>query len=289
MKTIQKILLLIMVTLSLNSFSQSLGDYYDVVYLKNGSIIKGIMIEQIPGKSIKILTNDGSEYVYLTSEIEKFTRETTESNYESIKFIEKLEKLDFDSSRIKWRNDFKRKNNGYYIEFDLMSFSNGSARRMTNGFKFNNSKYVGVAIGVETHNNFYFGDEFSESRYTNSGKFGSINLVFASDLKDKRITPFYQAELGLGFALDGRKKVYDGYSKLRHENFGGPMAGFSYGYKFRTKKKITYKLSLDLRLSSNYSENEYHYKDSNTGALKIGTDEEFGTNSALGLRFGIGF
>ena len=38
-------------------------NYQDVVYLKNGSIIRGVIIEQIPNKSIKIETSDKSVFV----------------------------------------------------------------------------------------------------------------------------------------------------------------------------------------------------------------------------------
>lgn len=47
----------------------------DVVYLKNGSIIRGVIIEQVPGQSIKIRTADGSLFVYQMSEVEKITKE----------------------------------------------------------------------------------------------------------------------------------------------------------------------------------------------------------------------
>ncbi len=47
----------------------------DVVTLKNGIIIKGIIIEQVPYKTIKIQTRDGSIFVYEFSEIEKITKE----------------------------------------------------------------------------------------------------------------------------------------------------------------------------------------------------------------------
>lgn len=45
------------------------------VYLKNGSIIKGTIIEEIPNVSLKIQTNDGSLFVYKMSEVEKITKE----------------------------------------------------------------------------------------------------------------------------------------------------------------------------------------------------------------------
>lgn len=51
--------------------------YEDVVYLKNGSIIHGTIIEQVPNESIKIKTKDGNVFVYSTEEISKITREET--------------------------------------------------------------------------------------------------------------------------------------------------------------------------------------------------------------------
>lgn len=47
----------------------------DVIYLKNGSIIRGIIIENIPNESIKIETKDGSTFVYKMDEIIKMTKE----------------------------------------------------------------------------------------------------------------------------------------------------------------------------------------------------------------------
>lgn len=48
----------------------------DVVYLKNGSVIRGEITEQIPNVSVKIETKDGSIFVYKMGEVEKITRET---------------------------------------------------------------------------------------------------------------------------------------------------------------------------------------------------------------------
>lgn len=51
------------------------SDYIDVVYLKNGGVIKGMIIEQTPNVQIKIQTKDGSIFVYKFDEIEKITKE----------------------------------------------------------------------------------------------------------------------------------------------------------------------------------------------------------------------
>jgi len=53
-------------------------EYQDVVYLKNGSIIRGMIIEQIPNKTLKIQTRDRSVFVYKYDEIEKITKELVE-------------------------------------------------------------------------------------------------------------------------------------------------------------------------------------------------------------------
>lgn len=47
----------------------------DVLYLKNGSVIRGLIIEQTPNVSVKIKTKDGSVFAYRYEEIEKFAKE----------------------------------------------------------------------------------------------------------------------------------------------------------------------------------------------------------------------
>lgn len=66
-------MLLLFAVLATVTFGQ--GNYQDVVYLKNGGIIRGVIIEQVPNKSIKIETADRSVFVYQMDEIEKLTKE----------------------------------------------------------------------------------------------------------------------------------------------------------------------------------------------------------------------
>ena len=55
----------------------SAQQYQDVVYLRNGSIIRGVIIEQIPGDSLKIQTRGGSIFVHRMSDILKIAKEPT--------------------------------------------------------------------------------------------------------------------------------------------------------------------------------------------------------------------
>jgi TM2 domain-containing membrane protein YozV len=61
--------------ISLAACSLNAQNYEEVVYLKNGSIIHGLIIEQIPNKSIKIQTKDGNLFVFDIEEVEKITKE----------------------------------------------------------------------------------------------------------------------------------------------------------------------------------------------------------------------
>jgi hypothetical protein len=72
MRKIFTLLLTIMTTTFLYGQTPT---WEEVVYLKNGSIIRGTIIEQIPNKSLKIQTKDRSVFVYSMDEIEKIAKE----------------------------------------------------------------------------------------------------------------------------------------------------------------------------------------------------------------------
>jgi hypothetical protein len=54
---------------------QAQNNTKDVVYLKNGSILKGSIMEMVPVGSIKIQTADGNIFVYAMTEVEKIDKE----------------------------------------------------------------------------------------------------------------------------------------------------------------------------------------------------------------------
>ena len=47
----------------------------NVVHLKNGSVLKGVIMEQVPNESLKLRLYDGSIFVFRADEIEKITLE----------------------------------------------------------------------------------------------------------------------------------------------------------------------------------------------------------------------
>jgi hypothetical protein len=75
MKNNMRLILLLAVIILSVTMMVAQTVYRDVVYLKNGSIIKGTIVETVPEKSIKIETADGNLFVYNLSDIEKLTKE----------------------------------------------------------------------------------------------------------------------------------------------------------------------------------------------------------------------
>ncbi len=66
----RKILLII----ALMTLTASAQTKQDVVYLKDGNIIRGTIVEQIPRTSIKIQTADGKICIYKMEEVEKYVQ-----------------------------------------------------------------------------------------------------------------------------------------------------------------------------------------------------------------------
>ena len=66
---------LIIIGLSFSSILFAQKNAQDVVYLKNGSIIRGFISEFIPDKSVTIKTADQNIFVFEIAEVEKITRE----------------------------------------------------------------------------------------------------------------------------------------------------------------------------------------------------------------------
>jgi hypothetical protein len=78
-----------------NNSSEDKSLLQDVVYLKNGSIIKGVISEQIPNVSLKIETSDGSIFVYKSEEIEKIAKvEAPLVNNEAVQTTRKIPDVD---------------------------------------------------------------------------------------------------------------------------------------------------------------------------------------------------
>lgn len=293
MNKIKSILLLFVMTITLSITAQSIGDYKDVIHFKNGTSIEGVIIEQVPGESIKVQANDGKVYFFPVEDIARFTRELSvkesKGGSEVVSTNSLAEQEEIVEDKIKWSDNFKLKKKGYFVEADLLLNTTAQGIRVTNGYKFGRFGLLGVAVGLENVVNNYW-DLVTIPELT-------FNIVYSGEILNKRITPFYQVEVGYGIALD-RKTDYsnyyydlsiDSYYPLNQTiHFGGPMSAIALGVKFKTKRKIVYKLGLDARLVSQFSERTDSYYNY-LNEFESFRNTSFNVNPGLGIRFGVGF
>jgi hypothetical protein len=179
MKTI-KICIFIFLALTVSASAQN--STQDVVYLKNGSIIRGTIIEQRPGDSYKIQTGDMSIFVYKVDEIEKITKEAA---------------LKTDSSKPAKQETFYNKGRNKYISLG------GGLGNAYGVFGIRVQQRFGKEQGFAYHAGLgvYPGlDNFSTSLATSAGvkffyyKSGYINLTYGTIGRGSyyRYNGFYQ-------------------------------------------------------------------------------------------------
>jgi len=115
----------------------------DVVYLKNGSIIRGTIIEQVPNQSIKLKTNDRNVFVFKFEEIEKIAKEVAQDmdyldNFKKNGFINITEIcINPGISNVKMHRLISVENN-----------TNGFGIKTVNGYQFSKHFSTGFGIGV---------------------------------------------------------------------------------------------------------------------------------------------
>jgi hypothetical protein len=150
MRTLQ-ILLGLIIIISGRLYAQN-STYQEVVYLKNGGIIRGIIIEQIPSEKLKIETKDGNVFVYTYSEIEKITKEYNSNDDEE----NEDEYMDRKSNRKKQNEDYLT--SGYFNATEIV-MSIGIGKSEGSYSQKNNSQFFGLRTthGYQVSQHFIFG------------------------------------------------------------------------------------------------------------------------------------
>jgi hypothetical protein len=86
MSIIVKLFFVVLIISLCASLLSAQASQQDVLYLKNGSIIRGTIIEFIPDKTVKIQTADSSLFVFASSDIEKILKEDVQKTTQTSMF-----------------------------------------------------------------------------------------------------------------------------------------------------------------------------------------------------------
>ncbi len=230
----QHLLLLLFVLVCNLSFGQN--NMEEVVYLKNGSVIRGIIIEQIPNQSIKIQTKDRNVFVFKYDDIEKITKENLPLENTGNKSKETAFKKSgfINQTEINYSPGI-----GYleYGNYNVKNTANSYGFRTVNGFQLNEHFSIGVGIGIDNYQNATLFPITLDSRVTIlKGKVSPVfiwNFGYAVGLNDIKGGIIMNPQIGIktfisknvaylfnfGYKLLGQEITYlDGY------NYSNPIS-----------------------------------------------------------------
>ena len=132
----KRFLILVCVTLLCGVVSaQAQSQTSEIVYLKDGSVLKGKVVEMLPDQ-IKVQTSDGSLFVYPMNEVERVEKERRNSYRLKTSSANQYDLLG-------WRGVVEL---GYIMgDFSAPEFS------FSIGYQFNPYFFLGAGIGVDYH------------------------------------------------------------------------------------------------------------------------------------------
>lgn len=244
-----------------NASAQS--QYEDVVYLKNGSIIHGIIIEQTPNESIKIKTDNNNIFVYKMDEIQKMAKEeasqpVAKPKQSPVRHSQSIYSQTQRQPRVQKRRDpfFVRysfdadlgfivgtKANfafGDYGETSLKSNFCRPAFSMTHGVQIYKYAFAGLGFGVQyMYGKIYSGgDLVSGDDALDSGNWKTVLVPLYFNVKgiypiNDKFAPFVNLSLGYTIAIPTNKDVFH---KLDYEKSvlkGGFNCAFGVGLRIK--------------------------------------------------------
>jgi hypothetical protein len=181
----------------------------DVVYLKNGGVVRGIVIEQVIGKSISIKTENDSVFVYASEEVEKIVKEKTQRE------ISKVSAEQLKSS--------------IYTHIARLGILTGEGTtfftiNIINGFHIGKYFELGFGIGYDKYPNMHVIPIFLDLRsYFHRGE----------------ISPLIHVDIGLS---KGQYKFSDAW------RFGGFMLNTGLGLGIQVSPQVTFLMEISYRL-----------------------------------------
>jgi hypothetical protein len=226
------LLLLLAVCIGTFAKAQTLGDYEEVIYLKNGSVIRGVIIEQVPGKSYKIQTHENNLFVYQYDEIEKITREVPTGSSHG-------------------KDGRKAKGFNMYIDEGMALWVSGDPYPMnqltfTPGYKINRTVFIGGTVGIIARKDFLSVPVMVDARFT---------------FTKTKVAPLLSLQAGyMSKNLLGNDDFGYYYSGT---NYGGFIFGIKPGIGINLKKDIDLNFYTGYQLGSDIVKIDNYY-DSNT-------------------------
>ncbi len=215
----------------------------DVVYLKNGSVIRGEITERVIGDQLKIEIVGGSIFVFQESEIEKIAREPKKmlgapavgdfgpATRDNPYYSPNQHRLNRKARPITTRPQGIYNLFSYGFQFAQDGWGTvvpWPTLQYRTGYSFSPKINVGLGVGLDP--------------YAAGGTF-PIYLDFHGDLGQERaVMPHFFTQAGYGFT---------GWTNWRFQNFeGGPMGHLGMGLKVNTRNSTEWMFNLGFKMQA---------------------------------------
>lgn len=282
----KKLILLFALLLPLSLLAQQ--QLEDVVYLKDGSIFRGVIIEQIPNESLKIQIIGGSVISVKITDVTKMTKEPPFRPMGPMGHqAPPPPKERVKEERIKV--PFEPRLKGYFFQGQLMLEAQQFGIRVVNGYKFGRFGHLGIGVGLDGVAGSPFSPQINGlGRNELQGVFLPLYIYYGGDILKTKITPFYALEAGYAHTGGGPGVHFDDFGGTQLTK-GGAMGGLGIGVRFNTRRRINFSLLMNANFKNVTYQQNYYLYDSVNGVYDYYNYTKNATLVMMGLRFGIGF
>ncbi len=210
---------------SLLTFSSLLAqeDYRDVIYLKDGSVVKGIINRQVPGESITLQTGEDSLTQYALADVDHIRRERLKTEKpKGIFIIDSIPPRSL-AAAIEAGALFGFKandENGRFYSYSNKFFTLSAVL----GYRLSRKLFLGAGAGFEIDNR----------KYTQVPIFANIRYTFLN----KRVSPFIDQKFGAAFLILPINKNF--------RNDGGAIGGATLQTQIGVRVYVTNRVQLGL-------------------------------------------
>ena len=243
-------------------------NYQDVVYLKNGSIVRGVIVEQQPNVLLKVKTGDGSLFVFQMAEVEKMTKEEMAGRRyrNSDAFV--------NDSPYPYSKKINANMRGYRGFFEVGSIINfgesgaggrgGFSVNTSHGYRFNPHLFLGGGLAFDYHS-------------TDETFCIPVFVDFRTDFLDRNISPVFDVKIGYALGSTTSERVNPGV--YFNPSFGGR-------FMFNQRVSLTITVGYNMQQQVYEKEDYYHYNDGKYYYTIYTTSYLL---HGLSLRIGVGF
>lgn len=219
------ILLLLSLLICVITYGQKV-QYEDVVYLKNGSIVRGMITEQVPGQAVTIKTADKNIFVFDVGEIEKITKEELPAGSNQEFPVQKS-------------GSYNGKQKGFEGTVDLMlAMQLGWGEPVMGmsavvGYRFMPQLFIGGGAGVEM---------YSEETML------PLMLQVRTDFVEAKVSPFFVMNAGYAFGWVNEESGSD---------WGGMFMEPGIGFRFNIAEHFGLNISSSFKFQRAYFNHYY--------------------------------